>query len=131
MNECLEACKSYLVLQSREDRTRSIVIEVRNGIKVRPGRPLACLMPAAGGGPHHARNAAFQEEGSEMPVTAKIPRSRLAGYLDAFTKRFLRDGSPEAVDVEVLVPEWGEQFAAEGARLLGITYDTHTNALEF
>ena len=32
----------------------------------------------------------------------QIPRKGLAAYFDAFTKRFLRDGSPEAVDVEVV-----------------------------
>jgi len=61
----------------------------------------------------------------------RIPRERLAAYFDAFTKRFLRDGSPEAVDVEVLAPDLGDQFAVEGARLIGITYDPHDNALEF
>jgi len=66
-----------------------------------------------------------------MSATIQIPRERLVGYFDAFTKRFLRDGSPEAVDVEVLAPDLGDQFAAEGARLVGITYDPHDNALEF
>jgi len=65
-----------------------------------------------------------------MPVTTKIPQEHLAEYFDTFTKRFLRDGSPEAVDVEVLAPEWGEQYEAHGDRLVGITYDRHTNALE-
>ncbi len=66
-----------------------------------------------------------------MSATIWIPPERLAGYFDAFTKRFLRDGSPEAVDVEVLASHLGDQFAAEGARLVGITYDPHDNALEF
>jgi hypothetical protein len=66
-----------------------------------------------------------------MSGTTRIPRERLAAYFDAFTKRFLRDGSPEAVDVEVLAPDWGDQYAAHGARLIGITYDSPTNALEF
>jgi len=35
-----------------------------------------------------------------MSATIRIPRDRLARYFDAFTKRFLKDGSPEAVDVE-------------------------------
>jgi hypothetical protein len=65
-----------------------------------------------------------------MSTTMKIPPDRLATYFDAFTKRFLRDGSPEAVDVEVASPEWGDQFEVEGARLIGITYDPRTNALE-
>jgi len=41
-----------------------------------------------------------------MSATIRIPRDRLARYFDAFTKRFLKDGSPEAVDVEVLAPTW-------------------------
>ena len=56
-----------------------------------------------------------------MSVTTRIPREQLKEYFDAFTKRFLRDGSPEAVDVEVLEPDWGAQILAEGARLMGVT----------
>jgi len=66
-----------------------------------------------------------------MTVTRGIPREQLGEYFAEFTRRFLRDGSPEAVDVEVLEPDWGDQVVAQGARLLGITYDRHTNALEF
>lgn len=62
--------------------------------------------------------------------TTRIPRERLPGYFDQFTKRFLVDGAPEAVDIEVLEPEGGDQPAARSARLMGITYDRHTNALE-
>jgi hypothetical protein len=66
-----------------------------------------------------------------MAVTKGIPREELAQYFDEFTKRFLRDESPEAADVEVLEPDWGEQIMARGVRLLGITYDRHRNSLEF
>jgi uncharacterized protein DUF5335 len=66
-----------------------------------------------------------------MSVTTQIPRDRLADYFEAFTKRFLRDGSPEAVDVEVLEPDWGHQVPLQGARLVGITYTKGTNTLEF
>jgi hypothetical protein len=66
-----------------------------------------------------------------MSTTTQIPRDRLAEYFDAFTKRFLRDGSPEAVDVEVLEPDWGAQVALQGVRLIGITYSEPTNTLEF
>ena len=66
-----------------------------------------------------------------MSVTTRIPREQLKEYFDAFTKRFLRDGSPEAVDVEVLEPDWGAQILSEGARLMGVTYDPPDNALEF
>ncbi len=66
-----------------------------------------------------------------MSLTTQVPQDRLSEYFEAFTKRFLRDGSPEAVDVEVLEPDWGDQRVAEGARLLGITYDPRANTLEF
>jgi hypothetical protein len=65
-----------------------------------------------------------------MSVTTQVPRDRLAEYFDEYTKRFLQNGSPEAVDVEVLEPDLGDQPAIQGARLLGITYDAHDNALE-
>lgn len=66
-----------------------------------------------------------------MAVTKGIPREQLEEYFAEFTRRFLRDGSPEAADVEVLEPDWGDQVVAQGARLLGITYDPKRNVLEF
>ena len=66
-----------------------------------------------------------------MARTVRIPLERLAAYFDWFTRRFLRDGSPKAVDVEVLEPELGAQYAAQGARLLGISYDDRADSLEF
>ena len=66
-----------------------------------------------------------------MSVTTKIPTEQLAEYFTNFTKRFLRGGAPEAVDVQVLEPEWGDQRMAEGVRLLGITYESTANSLEF
>jgi hypothetical protein len=65
-----------------------------------------------------------------MSGTIQIARDRLAEYFDAFTKRFLRDGSPKAIDVEVLEPDLGDQYALQGARLVGITYAAGTNTLE-
>jgi hypothetical protein len=65
-----------------------------------------------------------------MP-TKRIPHDQLVQYFDAFTRRFLRDRPPESVDVEVVAPDWGHQQAATGVRLEGITFDTHTGALEF
>ena len=64
-------------------------------------------------------------------MTIRIPEERLADYFDTFTKRFLLDGSPEALDVEVLEPELGDQLPTTGARLLGITFDRDTGTLEF
>ena len=59
------------------------------------------------------------------------PREQLQAYFDAFSKRFLRDGSPEAADIEVVSRDLGDQIIAAGARLAGITYDPHTDSLEF
>src|SRR5688572_12138085 len=69
--------------------------------------------------------------GSPMSVTTRIPEDRLAEYFAAFTKKFLLDESPEAVDVEVVEPDWGEQVLAQNAHLIGITYEPKTRRLEF
>src|SRR3954471_8344006 len=66
-----------------------------------------------------------------MPVTTRIKEDQLASYFDQFTKRFLLDDAPEMASVEILSPEWGEQFESEGERLMGITYERHGNSLEF
>lgn len=66
-----------------------------------------------------------------MSVTKAIPREELQRYFAEFTRRFLTDGSPEAVDADVVEPELGSQVPLQGARLLGITYDRKANALEF
>jgi hypothetical protein len=66
-----------------------------------------------------------------MAVTKGIPHDQLEDYFAEFTRRFLKDGSPEAVDAEVLEPDWGDQVVLQGARLLGITYDRKSNTLEF
>jgi hypothetical protein len=63
--------------------------------------------------------------------TKRVPNDQLKTYFDKFTRHFLSRESTNAVDVEVLAPDWGDQFAAEGAHLFGITYDPKDNALEF
>jgi hypothetical protein len=65
-----------------------------------------------------------------MAATKKIPLEQAAAYFDAFTKRFLRDPTPESADIEVLNPDLGDQFEAEMARVVGVTYDRKENALE-
>lgn len=65
-----------------------------------------------------------------MSSTKKIPRERLTQYFDAFSKRFLSDGGTDSADVQILEPELGDQYAAKGVRLLGVTYDDKENALE-
>jgi Family of unknown function (DUF5335) len=66
-----------------------------------------------------------------MPMTTRVPGERLMEYFNRFTQRFLQDGSPEAADVEIVEPDWGDQFVAQSVRLRGVTYDPHVNALEF
>jgi uncharacterized protein YuzE len=65
-----------------------------------------------------------------MQVTTKLPKDRLESYFDAFTKHFLRNESTNAVDVEVLSNDWGDQHEAEGAHLTGVSYDPKADALE-
>ena len=65
-----------------------------------------------------------------MAQTKRIPREQLHAYFDDFTKRFLRDSSPEAVDIEVLELESGDEVVSVGAHLVGITYEPRTNVLE-
>ena len=64
-------------------------------------------------------------------ATKRVPNDQLKTYFDKFTRHFLLRESTNAVDTEVLSPDWGDQFEAEGAHLLGITYDPKDNALEF
>ena len=66
-----------------------------------------------------------------MAITSRVPHEQLAHCFASFTKRFLRDGSPEAIDVEVIEPELGSQLAMHGVRLLGVTYDPSTDELDF
>ena len=63
--------------------------------------------------------------------TKRVPNDQLETYFDKFTRHFLMRESTNAVDVEVLAPEWGDQFEAQGAHLLGITFDPRSNSLEF
>ena len=71
------------------------------------------------------------EKQNDQLETRKIPNDQLEAYFDKFTKHFLLRESTNAVDVEVLAPDWGDQLAAQGAHLRGITYDPKGKALEF
>jgi len=62
--------------------------------------------------------------------TTRIPTDQLATRFDRFTKQFLLGESTNTADIEILVPEWGDQFATEGTRLRGITYDSKEKAIE-
>jgi hypothetical protein len=65
-----------------------------------------------------------------MSTTNRVPPENLASYFDGFTRRFLQRGSTDAMDVEVLGPDLGDQRVAEGVRLTGITYEPRANTLE-
>jgi hypothetical protein len=65
-----------------------------------------------------------------MGVTKQIPRREWKAYFEGFTRQYVDDQSPEAVTIEVVSPTLGDQLAAEGARLLGFTYDPKSNAFE-
>ena len=71
------------------------------------------------------------DKSTDRVGTKRIPNDQLEDYFGKFTKRFLLRESTNAVDVEVLAPDWGDRFAAEGAHLFGITYDPKGRALEF
>jgi hypothetical protein len=65
-----------------------------------------------------------------MAETRRIPAAELTKYFDNFSRRFLMKGAPGAADIEVMGNEIGDQRVASGARLRGVDYDPHTNALE-
>jgi hypothetical protein len=65
-----------------------------------------------------------------MPATRKIPRQRLVRYFDGYTKRFLHNRPPRAIDLEVVSMDLGSQLAAHGLRLVGLAYDPHVDSLE-
>jgi hypothetical protein len=72
----------------------------------------------------------MRERKGSMTTTKKVPREQWQDVLDRFTKRYLRDDLPEAITIDHLSPELGDQVAVEEARLLGITYDPKSNVLE-
>jgi hypothetical protein len=65
-----------------------------------------------------------------MPVTIQLSPARMADYFATFTKRYLVNESTDVADVELLSPTLGDQPAATGSHLLGITYEPKRNVLE-
>ena len=65
-----------------------------------------------------------------MSVTKRLSPDGMEEYFNRFNKRFLQSESTDVADVEVLSMDLGDQFAAEGAHLRGITYDPKTRSLE-
>jgi hypothetical protein len=65
-----------------------------------------------------------------MAVTRRVEPDRLEEYFDKFNKRFLNDQSTNVADVEVLLGTLGDQVAAEGVHLVGISYDPKASSIE-
>ncbi|HET9986270.1 MAG TPA: DUF5335 family protein [Longimicrobiales bacterium] len=65
-----------------------------------------------------------------MANTKPIPRERWTEYFDAFSKKFLRDETPEAATVRLLSDALGDQDAVRDKQVIGITYDHKDNLLD-
>lgn len=65
-----------------------------------------------------------------MSVTRRLSHDEMEPYFDNFSKHFLQGESTDVADVEVLMPELGDQYVAEGAHLTGITYNRENNELD-
>jgi len=65
-----------------------------------------------------------------MSTTRQIPRQEWTRYFDELTRRFFKDGNPEAATVEVISPDLGDQVAADFVRALGVAYDPRNEVLE-
>jgi Family of unknown function (DUF5335) len=72
----------------------------------------------------------MKPEERTMSVTKQLSPDGMQEYFDGFSRRFLKYESTDVVDVEVLGMDLGDQVEAEGAHLVGISYDPHTRALE-
>jgi len=65
-----------------------------------------------------------------MTVMKRLSRDEMTAYFEQFNKRFLNLESTDVADVEVLGQDIGDQVAAEGVHLDGITFDPQTATLE-
>lgn len=65
-----------------------------------------------------------------MSVTKRVEPEAMEEYFDRFTKRFLKPESTDVADVELLARDFGDQILADGAHLIGITYDRKEHSLE-
>jgi hypothetical protein len=63
-------------------------------------------------------------------TTKRVLPGQWKDLFDRFTRQYLRDDLPETVTIEVVSPEIGDQFSAQNARLVGVTYDSRSEALE-
>ena len=74
-----------------------------------------------------------RQECSECPVmgtTKQLPRAEWKDYFDRFTREHLRDDSPGAATIEIMSPTLGDQFEVSSIRLLGLSFDPKSQALE-
>ncbi len=62
--------------------------------------------------------------------TKQIPRDQWKAYFDQFTREYLAEEETETATVEMMSPTLGDQFVAEGMRLLGLSYSPHSNLFE-
>jgi uncharacterized protein DUF5335 len=65
-----------------------------------------------------------------MGTTKQLPQAEWKDYFDRFTREHLRDASPGAATIELMSPTLGDQFEVSTVRLLGLTYDPKSRALE-
>ncbi|HVR03298.1 MAG TPA: DUF5335 family protein [Polyangia bacterium] len=65
-----------------------------------------------------------------MSTTRKLSRGDWEDYFDDFTRKFLKEDTPGAASIEVISPTLGDQFEVSAVRLLGLTYDPKSQALE-
>jgi len=65
-----------------------------------------------------------------MAKTTQIPRNEWPDYFNNFTRQHLRNELPDLVTLEVLSPRMGDQIYARDARLLGLSFDPHSDAFE-
>jgi hypothetical protein len=65
-----------------------------------------------------------------MSITRQIPRTEWNTYFDRFTRQHLGESPPEAVTIELVSPQAGDQFETTTVRLLGLAYDVKSQALQ-
>jgi hypothetical protein len=65
-----------------------------------------------------------------MSTTKQRARTEWKLYFDRFTRERLESEEPGAATIEVVSPTLGDQFQVSAVRLLGLTYDPKSDALE-
>jgi hypothetical protein len=65
-----------------------------------------------------------------MSTTKQLARTEWETYFDRFTRERLQSEAPGAATIEVVSPTLGDQLQVSAARLLGLTYDPKSEALE-